>query len=243
MTEMVKAKLNGKYEIILPKHRADREEWYMDKGWERKRLDSIHYHLSMYENSGEKPTMYYIGAEEGEMPALCQMWGANVVMFEPNERVWPNIKAIWEANELDNPLLCFVGFAGNRDHRIIDGWDIAWPECTKGEVISDHGFKSLSDKEDIPQIRIDTLVIDEDFYAPTGISIDVEGAEWEVLQGAEQTLRKHHPKIWLSLHPEFLFDKYQKYSYEVRRWLIDMGYEEELLAYDHEAHFFYEWQT
>ena len=46
MTEMVSAKLNGKFDIILPKHRADRPEWYTEKGWERNRLDS------MYENIG-----------------------------------------------------------------------------------------------------------------------------------------------------------------------------------------------
>jgi hypothetical protein len=28
MTEMIKAMVNGEFEIILPKHRADRPEWY-----------------------------------------------------------------------------------------------------------------------------------------------------------------------------------------------------------------------
>lgn len=231
---MIKAKLNGEFEIILPKHRADRPEWYTDKGWEKKRLQSMH------ENLGKGDVIYYVGAEEGEMCALCQMWGAKVVMFEPNDKVWPNIKAIWEANKLELPLAVFSGFAANKTTPnaplIVKGF----PDSANGEVIHDHGFKELHDAGNIPQVKIDDLVELKEVFPPTALTMDVEGAEWEVLQGAEETIKKYHPKIWLSLHPEFLFRIYGKYSYEVRRWLIDMGYKETLLDYQHEAHFFYE---
>jgi FkbM family methyltransferase len=39
---------------------------------------------------------------------------------------------------------------------------------------------------------------------PTLIKIDVEGFEWEVLQGALQTLKKHRPTIFLELHLNYL---------------------------------------
>lgn len=231
---MIKAKLNGEFEIILPKHRADRPEWYTEKGWEKKRLQSMH------KNLGKDDTVYYVGAEEGEMPALCQMWGAKVVMFEPNDKVWPNIKAIWEANNLEMPLAVFSGFASNKTTNpaplILGGF----PESANGEVIHDHGFKEVEDNINLPEIKIDDLVASGQVPPPTALTMDVEGSEWEVLQGAEETLKKYHPKIWLSLHPEFLFRKHDKYSFEVRRWLIDMGYTETLLDYQHEAHFFYE---
>lgn len=235
MAEMIKAKLNGKYEIIIPKHRADRPEWYTEKGWERKRLDSIAYHLK---NSGKKEVMFYIGAEEGEMPALCQIWGAEVVLFEPNERVWPNIKAIWEANGLQTPLFCIPGFASNinKDFQYTGR---VFPACADGEVIGDHGFKELSDPGDIPQVRIDDFVR-RTGVIPTSISLDVEGSEWEVLRGAENTLRDYKPKIWLSLHPEFLYHHFKEHSGDLRKWLRDMGYKEELLDYQHEVHLFYE---
>lgn len=234
MTEMVKAVLNGEYEIILPKHRADRPEWYTAKGWERERLAHMH--------STTKPgdRVLYIGAEEGEMCALLTMWGATVCMFEPNERVWPNIKAIYDANGLTPARFLYVGFCGKTstphwvgygDFGVFD----SWPPCASGEVIGDHGFKELRDPGERPVMAIDDMS-----YGPDMISMDVEGAEWEVLQGAEQTIDRYHPRIYLSLHPEFLIDQYGKYSYEVRRWLIDKGYTETLLAYEHEAHFVYE---
>ena len=70
--------------------------------------------------------------------------------------------------------------------------------------------------------------------------MDVEGSEWEVLKGAEETLREYHPKLWVSIHPEFLFRIYGKYQYELRKWIKDLGYTEELLDYQHELHVFYE---
>jgi hypothetical protein len=145
MAEMVPAVLNGKFSIVLPKHRADRPEWYTEKGWEKKRLESMHQYLM------EGDTIFYVGSEEGEMPALCQMWGAEVVMFEPNDKVWPNTKVIWDANKLDPPLACFSGFASNRTSSkaplILGGF----PESANGEVIHDHGFKEVEDQEVMPE--------------------------------------------------------------------------------------------
>ena len=102
MTKMVKAKLNGLFEIILPEHRAARPEWYTEEGWEKARLEKLHEEIKRQKLNKIKPVVYYVGAEEGEMSALCQIWGADVVLFEPNPLVWPNIRAIWEAN---NPWL------------------------------------------------------------------------------------------------------------------------------------------
>lgn len=232
MKEMVKTTLNGQYEIIIPKHRADRPDWYTIEGWERTRLNSMH------DNIGKGDVVFYVGAEEGEMPALCQMWGAEVVLFEPNPKVWPNIKAIWEANELDEPAT-FQGFCCNNTS-IIDiknALQHGFPDCAENEVIGNHGFKELYlEAENYNRIRIDDITS----HTPTAISIDVEGSEFEVLRGAEQTLRNHKPKIWLSGHPEFMFHQWGEYLGDLRNWIKDFGYKETLLDYKHEVHLFYE---
>lgn len=231
---MVPTKINGEYEIVLPKHRADRPEWYTEKGWEKKRLASMHDHL------GKGDIVFYVGSEEGEMPALCEMWGAKCVLFEPNDRVWPNTKVIYDANGLGAPLAVFSGFAANHTGEKVPLILNGWPESAFGEVIHDHGFKELRDPQGIPQVKIDDLVEQYPELTPTAISLDVEGSEWEVLRGAEQTMRKHHPKIWLSLHPEFLHEQYNEWGAELRRWLMDLGYTEELLDYPlHEVHLYY----
>lgn len=235
MAEMVEAVLNGRYKITLPKHRADRPEWYRPEGWEGPRLDRLQGEIVWQKSKGKTPVIYYVGAEEGEMCALCAMWGARVVMFEPNRLVMPNMRAIWEANGLPLHDLFYPGFAGKERK----GDQTMMPlEHVEGEVIHDHGFKELCDPGDIPITTIDYQV-DTTGIVPTLITMDVEGSEWEVLQGAEATIDRYHPTIFLSLHPEFLINQYNKYSYEVRRWLIDKGYKEQLLDYQHEAHFLY----
>lgn len=234
---MVKTRINGEFDIILPKHRADREEWYRPEGWEKKRLQHMHEHLS------DKDILYYVGAEEGDMPALCAMWGAKLVLFEPNERVWANIKAIFEANNLESPW-CFNGFASDKHTPQFTpaNLTIGFPDCADGEIISDHGFRELHDPGDIPQTTLDhvTEILADGGEIPTAISLDVEGSEWHVLRGAEKTLREKSPKIWLSLHPEFMYEHFKTYAFDLRRWLKDLGYTETLLDYQHEVHLYYE---
>lgn len=218
--------LNRRWEIILPEHRAARPEWYTEEGWEKKRLEHMHDHIS------ERDTVFYVGAEEGDMCGVIAQWGPEMVLFEPNERVWTNIKAIWQSNFLDPPWL-FKGFAANKTTSL--DMQLGFNGIS-GPLISDHGFKELRDPGEIPMVKIDDLPI-----TPTVISMDVEGSEWEVLRGAEQTLRDHHPKIYLSLHPEFLHEQYGEWGAELRRWLMDLGYKETLIDYPlHEVHLYYE---
>lgn len=236
MTKMVGTLVNGRWPLLLPEHRAARPEWDIaNGGWERERLD----HMHSTTKRGDR--VLYIGAEEADMCGLLALWGAQVFMVEPNELVWPNAKAIWTANGLTKPAGLFSGFCGVEDSdNWADGLSFGtWPECADGPVIGDHGFKELHDPGDRPIVTMDTLVSTLR-WVPDMISLDVEGAEWSVLKGAEKTLREHHPRIYLSLHPEFVYRLYGIYAAEVRQWIKDLGYRETLLSYEHEAHFVYE---
>lgn len=237
--EMVKATLNGQFNIIIPKHRADRPEWYTEAGWEKPRLKRMYEVITDQLIEKANSVVYYVGAEEGEMPALCQMWGAKVVMFEPNPKVWSNIKAIWDANKLEAPERMFVGFASNVSNQPYNG-TTDFPKCAYGEVIGDHGFMNLSENDDgrTGEWKIDDVVVGG-CLPPTLLTMDVEGSEWEVLRGAEQVLREHKPVIVLSLHPEFMYEMYHEYAFDCRRWIKDLGYTEELLDYQHEVHLIY----
>jgi len=245
MVEMVECLLNGEYKIILPKHRADREQWYSKEGWERERLKAMHDKIRkhLYEKK-VPPVVFYIGSEEGDMAALCQMWGAELVLFEPNPKVWSNTKAIWEANKLSTPI-CIQGFASDKDTRY--NWNKfiyahEWPEDANREIEAAHGFKELNKEADsYPQVEISQIVGTDNIGYPDFVCIDVEGAEGHVLRGMESLMNSHRkPTIFLSLHPEFLRD-YGEWGAELRRWIIDCGYKETLLDYPlHEVHLMYE---
>jgi len=235
MTEMINAKLNNEFEMILPKHRADRPEWYTEKGWERKRLKSMH------ENLNSNDVIYYVGGEEGEMVALCQIWGAQTVIFEPNPKVWSHYPLIWKANNLKNPMACIPGFASNKNNNLARIYYNSFPPESNLEIEAAHGFKELYlEGDNYGQITIDSCVYDHKMSPPTAISLDVEGSEGKVLKGAEAVLRAYKPKIWLSGHPEFMVQQWNEYLYDLRFWLWELGYKETLLDYQHEVHLFYE---
>jgi FkbM family methyltransferase len=226
--------LNGDFPINLPDYRANQPHWNREDGWEKSRLRAIH------ERIGPDDVVYECGAEEAEMAALFQMWGAKVVLIEPQRLVWPNMKAIWDANDLADPLASFVGFASTVTEPLDESVYLGWPPYADGEVTgTNHGFIELYNSADVnAQIRLDDLV--NIGAIPTMLSIDVEGSEWQVLKGAERILREHRPTIFLSLHPEYMFHQWGQYSRDLRGWLEDIGYRETLLEYSHECHLMYE---
>src|SRR3990167_7991359 len=86
---------------------ANRPLWLWDN-WERARFESMSANL--------KPgmTLFDVGSEQGDVSCVyAQMVGGeNMVLFEPNPRNWPNIKALWAANNLPDPRACAVTFLG-----------------------------------------------------------------------------------------------------------------------------------
>lgn len=235
MTEMKKVIVNGEFEITLPEHRAARPDWYQPHGWEKPRLK----HMSENISSGD--VMYYVGAEEGEFAALCQMWGAEVVLFEPNPKVWSHFPLLWSANNLELPLVCIPGFASDKINNLSRIYYNEWPPEVNDVIEAAHGFKELYLEGDTyGQITIDSCVYDHKIKPPTAISLDVEGSEWRVLGGAEKVLREYKPKIWLSGHPEFMLQQWNESLYNLRQWIKGLGYSEIILDYQHEVHLFYE---
>ena len=76
--------------------------------------------------------------------------------------------------------------------------------ATKKIAIDALGFaQEAATGEDVPFTTIDELCAARRL-APAIVKIDVEGAEADVLRGARETLRRHHPVICLELHFDVL---------------------------------------
>lgn len=233
MTEMVETLVNGRWSIKLPDYRAEREEWAT--GWERERLDSMHANL------GPGDVVYDVGTEEGDLSGLYAQWGCDLVLVEPNALVWPNVRAIWEANDLRPPLACWEGFASNESSRPprLSALTRGWPASCTGPMIRAHGFEAMSQaSRTLPTITLNELSIYTETRA-TAITIDVEGAELRVLEGASGILASHRPLVWVSVHDEMIRDEYGASSEAVHEFMARLGYRMHLLAIDHEAHWFY----
>ena len=228
ITSAVLTMVNGRWPLYLPPHRAYRREW---PWWEAARLAAMHHFVM----PGD--VVYDIGAEEGDFPALWATWGCEVVAVEPNPKVWPNIRAVFEANGL-SLLACWVGFAGAPP----EGWSgrapaptTGWPLDAYGPVVHDHGFVTLWERDDLPRTTIDELA-ESSPKPPTVITIDVEGGELQVLLGARETLAHRRPLVFVSLHPDFM-GAYDDDPVEVFDLMESLDYRPTFLAEDHEQHF------
>lgn len=256
---MIPTTINGRWDLLLPEHRAWREEW--KTGWETERL------ASMYANLQPGDVVVDVGTEEGDISALLAQWvngpqlglvqdergwdhtreleGAygGVILMEPNPKVWPNVKAIFQANDLPDPLGWWVGFASSQTKFGVqseqhNGNDQPWPACADGELIGNHGFCNLSERPDIDEITLDDLCTAVG-VVPNAITMDTEGSELRVLYGAERILAEHRPLVWVSVHPQFSVDMYGLTRDNLDHFMLQRGYRSELLAIDHEHHVVY----
>jgi FkbM family methyltransferase len=89
--------------------------------------------------------------------------------------------------------------------------------------------------DDIPRLRLDDLFSDW-ATRPILLKCDVEGAEHLVIAGARAFLARDKPALLLSVHPVQLRETYQHSADELRDTIIELGYDIELLAVDHEEH-------
>jgi len=69
------------------------------------------------------------------------------------------------------------------------------------------GKISLGGSFQVRTVGLDELIDKAELPSPDYIKIDVEGAEFLVLSGAEQLLKKKHPAIFLSTHSEEMHQK------------------------------------
>lgn len=236
-------RINDKYELWLPDHRADRPEWKLENGgWEVKRIEA------MMERIGPLDTVFDLGTEEGDISAIIAAYRAcDIILFEPNDRVWSCIKAIWNANKIKRPLDFYAGFISDKNK---PGYSISWDDIQPDNLVSDHGFKQLYENyPDVPQCTLDEYCRTTG-YIPTVITMDVEGAEFQVIKGATEVLSKHKPTIFMSIHPDFMFESYkheghwkEKFGDErqrvvhLLRTIDELGYTHEILEWDyHECH-------
>lgn len=247
MTYSYPVTINGRWTLRLPPHRAVR---YLDEQtWEKERL------ASMFLNIASNDYILDVGAEEGDMSALFASWvheRGDVYLMEPNPKSWPSIKAVWDANPgLAAPWATFVGFASDETANVPGGaqWldkvrsHHGWPDEVNGPVDPEHGFRHLAQETDTTaQVTVDQFCRilserTEGFHPPTVITIDVEGSELRVLQGARRTLGRHRPLVWVSVHPQFMP---RGHTSEFFRFMDEMEYRVTHLADDHEAHYFCE---
>lgn len=248
MTEVVPADIapelvhvNGKWPVWMAPHRAARPEWHTPPYWEGPRLDAMHDVIDSFVVT-VPPVVWDVGAEEGDMPALYATWGCDVVLIEPNPKVWPCIRYHWTANQLADPVGSYVGLVGSVPNTIDTvSYELAsaWPTCSNGPMYPAHGFHHLDDYEATdPTSTLDLLA--QDRLEPDVVTVDIEGGEGLMLAGAHHMLEVIRPVWFISVHPQFMWDLYrQNADRDVHQVMARFGYTGTLIDNQHEEHWMY----
>ena len=194
--------------------------------------------------------VFDVGAEEGEFSALYGriVGPQNVHMFEPTPSVWPNIRAVWEANFSTSPGGAFAGFAGRTcDARHLRAALDVWPACSAGPLQPDSRFSVTTERPDIPATSLDLWRAGlRSRCAAKRVDVivcDVEGAEVLVIDGAQTVLTEDRPDVFVSVHPDDFIERFPSWwgGPCLREHLFTLfaenGYDAHHVSTDHEEHF------
>lgn len=188
-------------------------------------------------------TLFDIGAETGEISAIYARFvgGENIAMIESNPSNWQNIRATWDENNLPTPRATLCALVGNKvvekDADFDRSYVGKWPAvaCT-GKIWTPRSFRYLHEHSaTTPQITIDRFIAYTQAI-PKAITIDCEGCELQILQGAFNALSFHRPLVWCSVHPELMARDYGSTPEDVLSLMEAFGYTHTHLATDHEEH-------
>jgi hypothetical protein len=151
---------------------------------------------------------------------------------------------------LDDPQAMFAGLIGSVPNEY---WKPEqnyrdWPECARSSVCignDDSGFffrnyNSLSDGVSlkIPIVSLDVFCSTVGI-SPNALTIDVEGAELQVLEGADRILSGKHIPVWVSIHPDQV-GKFGDTVDGIQEFMEARGYSGTLLEIAHEEHWLFE---
>lgn len=213
--------------VRLPSHRAI--QWLRDPTFERERIRTMAQVVQPHH------VVFDIGAEQGDISALLALWvpTGGVVLVEPNPKVWPCIRATFDENDLPAPMLNFVGFCAATESEV-SATNGGWPSESHGTIDPAAGFAHLAEQDDIDRLTVDRLA--RGAASPNVLTIDVEGAELEVLKGAAFTLKHTRPEVFVSVHPRFLAHHFNQKPADVFALLERYDYRCHVLAADHEVH-------
>jgi FkbM family methyltransferase len=186
--------------------------------------------LDLIKSMTDDAVMLDIGANHGRYTvAMGKMRNRKVYAFEPGpENLVKLREAIAKSECKDYDNIEVHGIALSNEIGVVKL--MINPSNPGGHSIAPQldGQKwkhKLSNSVDVAAITLDQWIEDNNITRLDGIKIDVEAHEAEVLEGAQETLKRFHPTIALETHQTVDLEK-------VRRILRECGYTVGAIAHD-----------
>jgi FkbM family methyltransferase len=171
-------------------------------------------------------TFLDVGANDGLYSLFAsRLVGADglVVAIEPSSRELARLTSNVRLNRLGNVTILPVGAS---DRHATLALRIADFEHAGQNTFGDfaHEVTSGNGVEDVPVEPLDAIVQRLDLRRIDVLKLDIEGAEYAALVGAEETLRLHRPLILIELFDASL-RKQGRTANDVLALLADLGYQ------------------
>ena len=151
-------------------------------------------------NIKEGDVIFDVGSNVGFYSLIAsKMTGkkGRVYAFEPAPRNLYYLKKHLELNNCTNSIIVSGG--------VSDKTDVVY--FNDGDHFATGSLSRDSSNMLVPTFNLDGLIENKKIIAPNVMKIDVEGAEFDVLNGVKNTLIKYHPIIFLSTHNEQVHQK------------------------------------
>lgn len=145
-----------------------------------------------------------IGAHLGLMSSIMGKLGSStgrVYSFEPTPQTFIVLQKVILLNGLSSVVLCInqalSSLKGEMDF-YVDEYEGSNANSLVARV--DRQRKSVK----VQTTTLDDFVTENNFTRLDLIKVDAEGAEYQVLQGAKETLLRYKPAITLAIHPSLI---------------------------------------
>ncbi|WP_421659092.1 FkbM family methyltransferase [Leptothermofonsia sp. ETS-13] len=161
-----------------------------------------------YLNQILRPGMTFldIGANDGIyalFASRCVGERGLVLAFEPSQREFKNLQENINLNQLSNIQTFQLALSNTEGITTLKIADFEHSgQNTFGEFV--HDVVACEQIESVPVKRLDNVIETANIQAIDVIKIDIEGAEFSVLQGAQNLLKQHHPLLLLEVFDEAL---------------------------------------
>lgn len=196
------------------------------------RTEELSLLFTMLDPIKDSPVVLEVGANIGSLTVgMCEFiapHNGTIHCFEPQRLVFQMLNGNLALNNIDNAYTYQVGVGkADRDYLIMPNVDYYSP-ASYGSVEL-HGNQQLenfgqqmtynSSSERVPFMTVDFFVNQQSLPKVDMLKVDVEGMEFDVLEGAKDTILKYKPVIyieWWKVNMDDLGNTLQDMGYLVR---------------------------
>jgi|TARA_B110000008_G_scaffold187327_1_gene186131 FkbM family methyltransferase len=150
-----------------------------------------------------------IGCHTGYFSCLFNKYFKQIIGFEPSNKCIDALDIIKKEYKNFDYITSFVG----QNEEIIKANDYSSGYAFDVKSINDH--KNVINKIDIPKTTIDNFCKKNMLNKISGIKIDVDGIDIEVLKGAKEIIIKDRPSVIIENYSQDLIDFFTPLNYDL----------------------------